>query len=155
MLALEPFPTLACQSPKVGLDLVDKAFAVAPNLVSQFNRAINWLFWNSQEEQSSEHPKEIAEQAIYALLNSPIKRKPYAKARHKILVYCCKEGLPPERMIQWLQEMSQTSSAICAAALMQILPCTARSPPIDGMHRQESYDPASLGCGRPLIPRRG
>ena len=128
VLALEPFLTLACQSPKEALNLLDQTVAVAPNLMSEFSRAISWLSWTSSRDNSSEHTKEIAEHAIYAILDSPIKHKKYAKARHEILAYCCKEGLRPEQMIQWLQEQSKAPSNL-AQRLASDLPlqctCTA------------------------------
>jgi hypothetical protein len=104
--AAEPFVISVCQSPRDGLELLDRTAALAPNLLLEFWRGIDWLSWTQSDTNVPVHSPELAESALYTLLNSSIKHKSYAEARREILEYCCKEALSPEQICELLEAPS-------------------------------------------------
>lgn len=104
--AAEPFLNTACQSPRKGLELLDQAAALAPNLLGEFSRALDWLNWTRSGGEMLVHAPNIAESALYSLLNSFIKYRSYSEARREILDYCCQEALSPEQICELLETPS-------------------------------------------------
>jgi hypothetical protein len=101
--AAEPFLTLTCQNPKTGLEVLDQAAGVAPNMLHEFSRALDWLSWNTRNEEMPTLADGVAEGVLYALLNGLLKYNSYTLARPEILQYCCDEGLSPMQICRLLQ----------------------------------------------------
>lgn len=101
--AAEPFLSLVCQNPREGLELLDQAADVAPNMLHEFSRAIEWLSWNVRNERAPTLSDDLAEEVLYFFLDSLIECKSYQVARPDILQFCCDEGISPLQICQLLQ----------------------------------------------------